>query len=262
MQAVQRVEAYLDVVLDLLSFGLYAPLRVGQVETLDIASPVSVGDKRNGSIWGSAPFGTSTRGVDLGSINGTPFATLRGSMPTYDSRTAAALRWFNKALGTEFLHDKFMFMWIALEILCDLSDLSVAAPYRAKCGHVIAECPECGKSTSKEVRGPTLQQFLIEEFRVDPDVAKKLWTMRMMMHGAVRFDSAKLAALPRLVEELRAAVVVGIKNAAGIPEDQPPFVSPKKGLFGFPSVGGSVVREVTAYDIQPLIISGERQGEP
>jgi hypothetical protein len=42
-----------------------------------------------------------------------------------------------------------------------------------------------------------------------------------MMHGAVRFDSAKLADLPQLVETLRAAVVTGIKNAVGMPVDQP-----------------------------------------
>lgn len=196
-----------------------------------------------------------------GFINGTVFATLPRSTPTYNSRTAA-LRWFNKALGTEFLHDKFMFMWIALEILCDLSDMSVEAPYLAKCGHIIATCPDCGKSTSKEVCGPTIQKFLVENFGVDPDAAKKLWAMRQMMHGAVRFDSTKLAKLPQLVEELRAAVVIGIKNAAGVPKDQPPLVSGKKGLYGFPSVGAARIKEVTVYDIQPLITRSERQGEP
>jgi hypothetical protein len=258
MVALQRVEACLDTVLDFLSFGLYAPVRVGQVETLDITPPVSVGDERMGCIWGSAPSGTATRGVDMGSINGTPFATLPRNIPIFDSRTAAALRWFNKALGTDFLHDKFMFMWIALEILCDLSDVSVEAPYTAKCGHVIAECPHCGKSTSREVRGQTIQKFLMEKFAVDRAITKKLWEMRQMMHGAIRFDSVKLAALPQLVEELRAAVVVGIKSAAGIPKDQHPFVSAQRGLFGFPGIGVIIGRAVTAYDIQPLIIRSER----
>jgi len=78
--------------------------------------------------------------------------------------------------------------------------------------------------------------------------------MRQMVHGTARFESPKLDPLPRLVEELRAAVVIAIKTAAGVvPDNQPPFVSAQRGLYGFPTVGLGISREVYAYDIQPLI---------
>jgi len=55
------------------------------------------------------------------------------------------LRWFVKALGTDLLHDQFIFLWMALEILCDDSDVRVEEPYVGPCQHQIPECPECGR---------------------------------------------------------------------------------------------------------------------
>jgi hypothetical protein len=146
-------------------------------------------------------------------------------------------------------------LWISLEILRDLSGTSVEGHYRAKCGHEITTCPDCGKSTSREVRGPTIQQYLVSEYDVDPNTSKRLWVMRQMMHGAINFDSAKLADLPGLVEELRASVVVGIKRRINVPENAPPIISAKRGRFRFPSIGAAVAKEVTDHDIQPLIAS-------
>lgn len=263
MEAVAQVEAYLDSILDWLAFGLYAAISIGQVWILDITPPVSVGDQRDEDHFGYPPFGVNINGINTQSVVGSTFVSFQSEVRHFDSRTSALLRWFHKALGTNLLHDKFMFLWITLEILCDLSGTSVKEPYLARCGHLIKSCPECGKETSKEVRGQTIQQFLVDTLKVDRQVARQLWAMRQVMHGAVDFNSPRLQDLPNLTGDLQRAVVIGIRTRIEVPDDVPPVVLEDKGPFRNPASGLTYSREITAYDIQPLIANSKNiQQEP
>jgi hypothetical protein len=68
-------------------------------------------------------------------VAGAISVTLPDKITDPEVRTAAALRWFYKSITTNLSHDALIFLWIALEILSDLSPISSEAPYRARCNH-------------------------------------------------------------------------------------------------------------------------------
>ena len=189
--ALDDVGAVLSPILDMASFLLAAPVRLGQIQVVDITPPLTVGDMREMQIHSSAPFDRNARGVSMQALAGLSSLALPLTVPLIAARAAAALRWFVKSLSTDVLHDEFIFLWIALEVLCDLSGAKVTGPYICPNGHAIPECPECRASTTKEVRGPSLRAFLEESGGVDAATGKELWRMRQMMHGAIDFELAE-----------------------------------------------------------------------
>jgi hypothetical protein len=253
-EVLKSVVSLFETILDPLAFELGATVHLGQCEMLDITKPAVLDDDRELMIFASIPYGRNARSVDMECIRGAVAATLPDAVPDYDARASAALRWFNKSLATDLLHDQFIFLWIALEILCDLSPISVQAPYQARCGHLIAQCPECGTTTSREVRGQTIMRFLTSEFAVDEATVRQLWGMRQMMHGAINFESSKLESLPLLVQPLRAAVAAGIKRILGRNPDDAPLVAPA-GLSVHPAFGVEGTRKLTADDLRPLTLT-------
>jgi hypothetical protein len=253
-EALKPVVSLFETILDPLAFELGTTVHLGQCEILDITAPAAIDDDRELMIFASIPFGRNVRSVDMECIRGAVTTTLPDAVPDYDAKTSAALRWFNKSLSTDLLHDQFIFLWIALEILCDLSSISVQAPYQAKCGHLIPQCPECDATTVREVRGQTIMRFLTSEFGVNKETAKSLWGMRQMMHGAINFDSSKLENLPRLVQPLRAAVAAGIKKSLGKNPGDVPLVAPA-GLSIHPSLGLGGTRKLRADDLRPLTLT-------
>jgi hypothetical protein len=188
---------------------------------------------------------------EVSAIQGRVLGELPESVDIPDSKTAAVLRWFVKALGTDVLHDQFIFLWIALEILCDASDVRVEEPYIGRCKHEIAVCPECAKPTTRMVRGGTMKAFL-QSYGVTAEQAKKLWEMRQLMHGAIPFDSKKLSWLGGLVQELRAVVAAGLKSKLGKTSDDLPIVA-NTGLAVHPAMGMGKNRPITENDVRPLI---------
>jgi hypothetical protein len=250
----EAVEAAIEVfepIIDSLSFVLGSPLRLGPFSALDITPPVTEGEVREVQIYSGPPFGTNISSVEMECIRGAQFATLPDVIPAYEAKVNAALRWFYKALNTALLHDQFIFLWIALENLCDLSPLSVAGPYQAPCRHAIKHCPECGRSTEKEIRGPTIRHYLEVSFGVTRETSGALWRMRQMMHGDVNFDPLKLQDLPRLIQPLRAAVADGIKRQVGIDNHAAPQVL-SAGLSINPHLGAGGTRPISASDIELL----------
>ncbi|MFZ0168986.1 MAG: hypothetical protein WAL64_06130 [Candidatus Dormiibacterota bacterium] len=248
-KVVEKIGPVLETVVDLMSFDMAAALRLGQIDLLDITPPISVGDQRPFMGFTSPPFDLYARSTVTG-VHGRPLGQLP---PTHElhSHVASALHWYVKALGTEFLHDQFVFLWIGLETLCNRSSLSVQEPYVARCGHTIARCPTCDADTTKEVRGQTLKRFLTERLGVSAATATKLWNMRQLMHGAIPFDSEKLSELARLTQQLRIAVGAAIKDALDMSRDEPP-VADQAGFTAHPAMGVSGVRGVAERDIQPL----------
>lgn len=249
--AVERAGPIVEAIVDLMSFDMGALLVVGQVDFTDITPPIAVGDERETGFFAAAPFSPYERGAEMEAIQGRLSGQLPESIEIGDPKVAAALRWFVKALGTDLRHDQFIFLWIALEILGDLSDVEVLAPYVGPCQHEIANCPECNRETSRLVRGATMRAFL-ESYGVGNEEAKKLWAMRQLMHGAIPFDSKKLAELASLVQVLRAAVNSALKERLGVAPDAPPIVAPS-GMSIHPGVGGSGTGQVAEEDVRPLV---------
>ena len=123
--------------IDLIAFEMAAVPAIGQVDIIDITRPVAVGDQRTEVTFSGPPYDRYMRSVELLTIQGRLIGELPESLDIPDSKAAAVLRWFVKALGTNLHHDQFIFLWIALEILCDASDVRVEEPYVGPCQHQI-----------------------------------------------------------------------------------------------------------------------------
>jgi hypothetical protein len=237
-------------VLDLMSFHMGVVLIGGATTITDVTLPAAVGDERTFRSFSSPPFDLNARAVDMNAVRGALLAELPESVDLGDSKTAAILRWFLKALGTDLLHDQFIFLWIGLEILCDASDVRVVEHYVGQCQHVITSCPACGEPTTRLVRGATLRAFL-QSYGMDEEQAKELWRMRQLMHGAIPFDSHKLANLGALVQPLRAVVAAGLKPRLGKPEGDPPIVA-RSGASMHPAMAVEGTGPLSEEDLDPL----------
>jgi hypothetical protein len=248
--AVLALSTTVESIIDLMSFEMGTSLPLGQTEVVDITDPVAVGDEREIMIFSGSPFDRNVRQVEMQAIQGLALGRLPDLEAIPDSKAAAALRWFVKSLDTLLLHDQFIFLWIALEILSDRSGKRVEELYKGPCQHVIQNCPECGRPTAQMVRGATLREFL-EELGVSAGDASALWRMRQLMHGAVPFDSEKLDALPALVQMLRAAVAAAIKLSLGWEADAPPFVA-ASGFSIHPALSVGGTRAICVDDVSPL----------
>jgi hypothetical protein len=248
--AIERLAPVMGSLVDLMSFDMGTSLGIGPMDALDITPPVSIGEERAFSSFSSSPFDRHMRSVDMGSVQGSLFAQLPRSIEIADSKTAAILRWFVKSLDTDLLHDQFIFLWIALETLCFASDFRVEGPYKCRNGHEIGTCPECEAPTTKELRGETLVAFL-QASGVDQAQAKELWKMRQLMHGAIQFDSKRIANLGTLVQPLRSVVAAGLKAALGKSADDMPRVA-LSGLSIHPSMGVAGTRRITEEHVSPI----------
>jgi hypothetical protein len=256
--AIEKLAPTFEILIDLLTFEMGTPLGVGQMTVTEITPPASVGDERAFSTFSGSPFDRNARAIEMQAIQGRLIGQLPESVEIADSKTAAILRWFVKALATDLLHDQFIFLWIALEILSDASEIRVVEPYVGPCGHEIPTCPECGKPTTRMVRGATIRAFL-ESFGIPEQQARELWRMRQLMHGAIPFDSEKLANLGALVQALRAAVAAGLKAKLGKGQDDPPTIA-ASGLSIHPAMAAGGTAALTAPDLRPLIPPTPRGG--
>ena len=248
--AIVKLSVLVEPILDLMSFEMGAALALAQTEVLEITPPLVEGEEREVMIFGASPFDKNARSIDMQSIQGLLKGRLPESPVLPNSQAAAALRWFVKSLETVVLHDQFIFLWIGLEILCDESDARVDEPYAGPCGHEIRECPECGRPTTKMVRGATVRQFL-QGLQVSDEDANALWRMRQLMHGAIPFDSTKLERLPSLVQVLRAASAAALKADLGWDTAAPPIVA-AGGLSIHPAIAVGGTRAIEHENVRPL----------
>lgn len=254
MSALEKFAPVFEAVLDLMIFDMATPMGVGAMHVMDVTPPIAVGEQRESQTYSGSPFDRNARSVEMQAIQGRLLGALPERIDLGDSKTAAVLRWFVKSLNTNLLHDQFIFLWIALEILCDMSDTKVEQPYTCPRGHEIPKCPECSTPTTRLVRGATLRAYL-ESFGVQPDTASDLWRMRQLMHGAIPFDSEKLANLGALVQPLRAVVAAGLKDQLGKNPADPPIVA-SEGLSIHPVMALGGTGEVAESDTRPLIEDG------
>jgi hypothetical protein len=249
-EALAIVGPVFEGIVDLMSFQMAAALKMGHLSIDDVTRPVEIGEEREMGRWASTPFDPNARAVGATGVAGLLHGLLPGSVEVGNSKIAAALRWFGKSLANDQLHDQFIFLWIALEILSDASDVRVTEPFRCTNDHVIEKCDECQAPTEKLVRGATLRAYL-EQSGTTADGAKELWSMRQLMHGAIPFDSAKLESLGILTQILRAAVSQRLKDRLGIPANYPP-ASKEPGRTFHPGIALGGTSRITAEDIEPL----------
>ena len=97
--------------------------------------------------------------------------------------------WYLKAIATYYAVDRFIALWIALEILCTVDDVSVRQPVWLNCQHTLDQCPQCGKPTLRAVKGEALKEYL-GKCGVDGTDIKKMWQLRQVVHGKNFFGPA------------------------------------------------------------------------
>lgn len=247
--AVEKAGPLLEKVVELLSFEVGVAIGMGQADVVDATPPVRLGEARAWMVFASTPFDPNARAISGAAIR----PSIPGQLPLdveMSRQEAAALRWFVKALGTDALHDQFIFLWIALEILVDSSDVRITEPYQCRNGHEIGRCPECDVTTEKQVRGQTMKAYL-EQHSLSPAQARDAWALRQIMHGAVPFDSKRLEKLAALVQSLRSVIGSELKARFGLAEGRLPIYEPE-GFSIHPSIGGSGTTEATEDLITPL----------
>jgi hypothetical protein len=141
-----------------------------------------------------------------------------------------------KSLAVPWVADRFLCLWIALEVLWERDGEKITEPYMVHgCGHEIEECPECGKDVSSLVRGSSLRAYLEGPARVGQEDARELWQLRQVVHGKNYFTRERAAKMDGQVGRLRAAVLRLLKEAMGLPDD----VAPALIEVGGPVIGPS-----------------------
>jgi len=156
-----------------------------------------------------------------------------GDIDLADARLSSSGRlqrarwWYVKGLDTEYLLDKLIAFWIALETLSAGSrDTKRSSVYVAPCSHEIPDCPQCGKPTKKEVQGGSHQAYL-RSLGVSAETAAELWKLRQLVHGQDRFKKNDLVQMARLTPLLQSAVLQALRTGfqisldAALPQVEP-----------------------------------------
>jgi hypothetical protein len=238
--AVDRVSSLIDPVIDDLAFQLQEPLKVHELEFLDVTAPVAVGDEREMLLF-PFPGGYDQlklrRSTALGAALIAPTPVLRQSYATLTAKLQQALDWYIKALHASFDVDRYIFLWVSFEVLRGLSGFKVEEPTKLRCGHTISQCPECGQGTDVYRQGQTTIGFLVS-LGVDQETAEQLWRMRQIVHGARNMTAAELSALAGLLPILRAVTLACLKQHLGIEQNQPPLLTAGGPTFSMPYLGG------------------------
>jgi len=247
--ALERVAPALELVLDDLAFQLQSGLSVLQLEILDVSLPLTEGEERELLLM-PFPYGYEqwkfSRSTAMGEAVVAVVPTLEGNYEALPQRTQQALDWYIKGLNAPVDADRFIFFWVALEVLEHELGVDVLDVYTATCGHQIAECPQCGRSTERRVAGKSIRN-LLESVGVDVSTASRLWKMRQIVHGAKSFGPGELQDLSELLQVLRSAVMALLKFQLSIPAEAPPLVG-----FGAPAVGAVMLGGRRALSIDDL----------
>ncbi|MEV6608033.1 hypothetical protein [Kutzneria sp. NPDC051319] len=249
-KAVAQVEVYLDYILDFLSFQIQQPVKIVQLDVVDLTPPVRVGEMRD-YISYPYPLGYMppklVGSVHMGTYQTVLYPQIPSSYVKLEKHVQRAVDWYVKSLHATTDADAFILLWISLEVLADLMGEKVAEATRLRCGHEIEKCPECRKQTASHRQGETLRAFL-KSFGIAEDDVIALWRLRQIVHGAFRFDADGVNNLAARVQVLRAIVMAALKLALGVRPDQPPLVG-----FGGPAItpmvgiGGN--KQITEWDV-------------
>jgi hypothetical protein len=238
--AVERVPSLIDPAIDDLAFQLQEPLKVHELEFLDVTPPVTVGDQRETLLF-PFPGGYDQlklrRSTALGAAYIERAPVLRPSYAALTAKVQQALDWYIKALHAAFDVDRYIFLWVSFELLRGLSGFKVEEPTKLRCGHIIARCPECSQATDMYRQGQTTIGFLVA-LGVEQETADQLWRMRQIVHGARSMSTEELSILAGFLPILRAVTLACIKQHLGIDQSQPPILTTGNPAFSMPGLGG------------------------
>ncbi len=220
----QEIAADADEILDQLSIWLDFPVTAFYAAATDITDPVEIGEERRNLIIPnfSTPKNTST--LFSGSEHILPLLSL--DYPSVDAKLRAALRWYTISMEEQPDVQRFMALWISLELLVKHSDISISGPMTCgKCRKPISNCPHCNEPTDREINGPTIKAFLMDVMSVDKSEANALWQMRQMFHGSNDLTAKKIVTLPSLLALLivtvRSALFSALKISPAPPLNRP-----------------------------------------
>ena len=245
----RKVDHLLEMLLDSLSFQLQTAIHVYELQMPDMTPPVKVGIERKYLTikYSSGKFIPSFPPTN---VQTSLYPKLTHSLEEAGIKARAALRWYIKGLAAIYEVDKFIFFWIALEILRSESGVSVSSPYCARCGHEIPNCPICGETTSKEELGESMKKFLVDKANISEDIATKLWKFRQMIHGTKDLTYEELRDLPTMANSLRQALLTILKPALGWSFNEPPLMVPSMGSSIITSSTIDSKRVLDAHDIE------------
>ena len=226
--AFEKVDLLLEDITDDFSFRLQMPIPIYQLEVIDVTRPITIGEERETLLF---PYPGGYKHSKFGSTfymnsNITELQPeLKVDFSNLGDRDKTLIRWYQKSLAATSESDRFIFLMICLEILCEDYTEKVKAPYKTNCGHDIKNCPECGESIERVVNGPTLKKFLVEVLGMDENLARDTWRLRQMVHGANDLTYKKMSSLPNVCRSLVCCVALGVKQKLGISPNDPPFFS-------------------------------------
>lgn len=221
-KAMERAIPYIEWACDQLSYFTQFPMKILSSEMYQI------GNEQEKNVYMMPAQPAKFRGSIYMNAKVPQMIPLVPPPQNFSERDFAILRWYHKSLEAAYEVDRFVFLWVCLEILCKASDFVVKAPYvNHRCNHEIPECPVCGETTEKEVNGKTLQAFLVDELGVDVKVAKEMWRFRQLLHGQNKLTEKSTKNMERLVMALQAGVNLGIKRRFGFRDDGLPIVAPQ-----------------------------------
>lgn len=188
-----EAEIYLDELSDQLGFVWNYPVTIYDLSIVDVTSPAVAGDIRNTKIM--AGYHLPKHRPSTFNLQDQQFGEPNFSeMP---EPVHAALRWYSAASINQPDAQRFVALWIALEILARHKVAVTSAPYIAPCGHMIANCPECQQSTERSVEGKRIKSFLSDHLGMTKDDANVLWNVRQLVHGRHRFRPKDIETMPR-----------------------------------------------------------------
>jgi hypothetical protein len=215
--------AILETICDGMAFRMQKPVFINQLrvfETNDNGEQIN-----EGSLF-PFPHGYQPEkflsAVSFGGI-GEAHPSLKEVRFDLNSEITAALRWYHKSLAASFEIDKFVFLFIACEVLCKLNQVKIKQFYKNQCGHNIENCPTCGVTTERVVNGASIKSFLEDECGVKPEVSKMIWSYRQILHGSNEGFKGGLN-MAQIRVELQHAITQSLKGYLAIDENALPKI--------------------------------------
>ena len=166
----EQVGELLDTIYDRMFFLLQKPVYTGKVW---VTKPNGVTDRHSAdfrlrsksSVGNTTPIelGAESKWLNIGLVD-----------LSTDKKIDRALHWYRKAIAELVTVDRFIFLWIALEIMCNRHGERV---------EITSECSACGHKTTSMGIGQTIRSYPTNIIGITDEQARELWSVRQVVHG-------------------------------------------------------------------------------